>query len=214
MKSVTIVDYGLGNLFNLATALRVVGARVSVTDDFRQIETADRLILPGVGAFGPGIEMLREKSLESSIRQFKESGKPLLGICLGMQLLMDESEENGLHRGLGFISGRVVRFNQSQGGKAICKVPQMSWNALLDGGPSSRAWNNSMLRDIPLGANMYFVHSYYVETVSARDTIAYSEYCNQRYSSVIGHENVFGVQFHPERSAVDGLKLLRNFLNY
>lgn len=214
MKNVTVVDYGLGNLFNLVTALRVAGAEVCITEDPKKIENADRLILPGVGAFGPGMEMLRGKLLEPAIRQFKNSGKPLLGICLGMQFLMDESEENGFHRGLGFIPGRVVRFNPEQGGKSICKVPQMSWNALSKNEFSSRTWNDSVLRNISPGVNMYFVHSYYVETVSASDTIAYSEYCNQRYSSVVGHENVTGVQFHPERSAADGLKLLKNFLDY
>lgn len=211
MKAVTVVDYGLGNLFNLVTALRAVGADVRVTEDPSLIESADRLILPGVGAFGPGMDMLRAKSLEDPIRCFRESARPLLGICLGMQFLLDESEENGLHRGLGFIPGRVVRFRPESAG---CKVPQISWNTLVECGDAARAWDDSVLRGIPRGVAMYFVHSYYVETDDFHDTVACADYCSQRYSSVIGKENVWGVQFHPERSAGDGLKLLDNFLRF
>ncbi len=214
MKSVTIIDYGLGNLFNLETALRVVGAEVKVTEDPREIESADRLILPGVGAFGPGIEVLRNKSIETAIHRFRDAGRPLLGICLGMQLLMSESEEDGIHRGLDLIPGKVLKFISNQDGKMVCKVPQISWNALMGNGQASRSWKNSILRDVPVGANMYFVHSYYVQAESAHDTIAYTQYCNQKYSSVIARENIFGVQFHPERSAADGLKILKNFLDF
>jgi glutamine amidotransferase len=213
MKSVTIIDYGLANLFNLETALKVVGAKVSITDDPKEIELAERLILPGVGAFGPGIEMLRSKAMEPSILQFRDTGRPLLGICLGMQFLMEESEENGIHRGLNLIPGRVVKFNPAQTGKNNCKVPQISWNALRENKHSSRPWNEAILRDIPVDTCMYFVHSYYVCPVYDSDTMAYTDYCDQQYSSVISRENVFGVQFHPERSGTDGLKLLSNFLN-
>ncbi|MDB5866716.1 MAG: hisH [Betaproteobacteria bacterium] len=212
MKRVTIIDYGLGNLFNLETALRVVGADAVVTSDPAEAQRAERLVLPGVGAFGPGMKVLREKSFEPAIREFAASGRPLLGICLGMQFLMTESEEDGVHGGFDFIAGRVVRFESEQAGERVCKVPQISWNALVENERAERPWAESVLRDVPVGANMYFVHSYYVKTVSPAATVAYTEYGGQRYSSVVGQGNVHGAQFHPERSGAHGLHLLKNFL--
>jgi glutamine amidotransferase len=212
MNAVTVVDYGLGNLFNLAAALRAVGGEVTVTDDPAAIARAERLILPGVGAFGPGIDALRHRSLEHPLHEFRQSSRPLLGICLGMQFLMTTSEEDGLHRGLGYIEGRVVKFKTQPTGNVTCKVPQVSWNTISPNDGATRSWADSILTDVPAGAEMYFVHSYYVETASAADTTAFTTYASQRYSSVVSRDNVVGVQFHPERSAEDGLKILRAFL--
>ena len=212
MKFVTVVDYGLGNLFNLVTALRVVGAEVKVTDDPGEVARSGRVILPGVGAFGPGMDVLRAKALDEAIREVRRSGRPLLGICLEMQFLMTESEEHGLHRGFDFIPGRVRLFEATRGGERVCKVPQISWNRLEPNSAAPALWEQSVLRGTPSGVEMYFVHSYYVQTGDPHHTIATTEYGGQTYASVVGHENVCGVQFHPERSAASGLKLLQNFL--
>lgn len=210
MSRVTVVDYGLGNLFNLVTALNAVGASVDVVGDAAAVEGAERLVLPGVGAFGPGIGKLREQGIEAAIGQFCRTGRPLLGICLGMQLLVSESEEHGVHRGLDLIPGRVRRFQPEAAGSAG-KVPQISWNT-IERNPAAVDWNATLLKGLNSGIEMYFVHSYYVESDRPEDTLALTDYGGKRYSSVIGRDNVFGVQFHPERSAAAGLRLLKNFL--
>lgn len=211
MKEVTVVDHGLCNLFNLSCALEEVGLKVLVAGDPAQVARAQRLILPGVGAFEPAMHTLRKLELVKAIQDYAASGKPLLGICLGMQLLMDESLENGQHKGLCLIKGGAKRFEPSDSGHGTDKVPQISWNTLQRNPALPGEWSDPLLQGIPEGVAMYFVHSYYVTTASEFDTLAYSTYAGTRYSAIVRQKNIWGAQFHPERSGRHGLKLLANF---
>ena len=188
-----IVDYGMGNLFSVSKALERLGADYFISGDTAALLEADALILPGVGAFRDAMERLPAKA----IKEFAATGKPLLGICLGMQLLFEKSEENGITEGLGLLPGVVQRFpGQSY------KVPHMGWNRL------------EFIESSPLLKNLqedyvYFVHSYYVEPSAV--TLAKVDY-HEQVSAIVGQENIFGMQFHPEKSSKLGMALLKNFL--
>lgn len=209
---VTVVDHGLCNLFNLCCALEEVGARVVVTRDATEIASADRLILPGVGAFEPAMRALRELGLVEAIQSHAAAHKPTLGICLGMQLLMAGSQENGQHAGLGLIGGHAVKFLSAPAGGERYKVPQIGWNT-LDANPAlTTEWRDPLLADVPQSCAVYFVHSYYVVTDNVNDTLAYANYAGVRYSAMLRHGAIWGAQFHPERSAKHGLKMLSNFV--
>ena len=198
-----ILDYGVGNLFSLRSSLKYIGEEVAVTSDPDEIMAADRLILPGVGAFGDAADKLREKGLDAVVKAFAATGKPLMGICLGMQLLFDESEEFGLHKGLGLIPGRVVPVNSLENWDRRLKIPHIGWNQL------------KILKKEPLLANVndgecvYFVHSFCA--VDCGEALAaVTEYGSEITASVqLG--NVYGCQFHPEKSGGAGLEILRAF---
>lgn len=209
---IAIVDYGVGNLFNVQRALERVGGTSEILSDAKAILRADKLLLPGVGAFEAGIGSLRKEGLERVVLDFHKSGKPVLGICLGMQLLMTKSEENGTHRGLGIVPGRVVRFRPSEGAKNRFKIPQIAWNELEIPARLKKGWKGTVLAGLPEGANMYFVHSYCVQVDDERDNLAVTRYGRDVFTSVLQRENVVGCQFHPERSGEMGLKLLKNFV--
>lgn len=193
-----IIDYGMGNLFSVSKALERLGVDYFISEEKEQLLSADALILPGVGAFPDAMERLNETGLTEMIQQFVVSGKPLLGICLGMQLLFDQSKENKLTKGLSILPGEVVRFT----GKDY-KVPHMGWNRLK--------FNNSstILANIEEDF-VYFVHSYYVKT-SAQDVVIASCEYDVEVPAMVGRGNVFGMQFHPEKSGKLGMELLRNF---
>lgn len=198
---VAIIDYGVGNLFSLKSSLAAIGAEAVVTGDPAVIKAADRLILPGVGAFADAAALLRRNGLDLLVVEEAARGKPLLGICLGMQLLFDVSYEYGEHRGLGLISGRVVPIADAI--PAGLKIPQIGWNALRFSRPSP------LLRYINEGDCVYFVHSYYA--AGCEDyVIADTEYGAYLTAAVQRH-NVFGTQFHPEKSGAVGLNILRAF---
>lgn len=198
-----IIDYGMGNLFSVSKALERLNVPYFISENKHELLAADALILPGVGAFRDAIERLNESGLTDMIRIYVESGKPLLGICLGMQLLFEESEENGLTTGMGILPGRVVRFaGHTKGGQSY-KVPHMGWNKLTYLHPSP------ILTDIT-GDYVYFVHSYYVVTEVKDVVIAEAEY-DVKVPAVVGRGNVYGMQFHPEKSSKLGMELLRNF---
>ncbi|MEQ2528821.1 imidazole glycerol phosphate synthase subunit HisH [Robertmurraya yapensis] len=193
-----IIDYGMGNLFSVSKALERLGVDYFISEEKEELLSADALILPGVGAFPDAMERLNETGLTEMIQQFVESGKPLLGICLGMQLLFEQSEENKLTKGLAILPGEVVRFTGED-----YKVPHMGWNRLK--------FNNSstILANIEEDF-VYFVHSYYVKT-SARDVVIASCKYDVEVPAVVGRGNVFGMQFHPEKSGKLGMELLQNF---
>lgn len=211
-NEVTVVDHGLCNMFNISCALEEVGAKVLVARDASQVASAKRLILPGVGAFEPAMDTLREMGLVQAIQAHAHSGKPMFGVCLGMQLLMGHSLENGKHAGLGLIGGSALRFPAAEEGADIYKVPQISWNTLHHNPVLPGGWSDPVLKDVPEGAPVYFVHSYYVTTDEPADTLAYADYGGTRYSAMVRRDNVWGAQFHPERSAKHGLQMLANFV--
>ena len=198
---IAIVDYGVGNLFSLRSSLGFLGAEAQVTGDPARLRAADRLILPGVGAFGDAADKLRATGLDRVLREEAEKGKLLLGICLGMQLLFDRSFEYGEHAGLGLLPGDVVPME----GKLPqnLKIPHIGWNALRYKGP------NPLFARIAEGSCVYFVHSFYVEAGNPAVT-AYAEY-GENVAAAVARENVLGCQFHPEKSGGVGLRILRAF---
>ena len=195
-----IVDYGVGNLFSLKSSLAVIGEESVISADSAVIERADRVILPGVGAFRDAMEKLRASGLVDTLRKVAEQGKPLLGICLGMQLLFDKSYEYGEHEGLGFISGVVAPIPVKEG----IKIPHMGWNALSFGEKK-----HTLFRYLSEGDYVYFVHSY--AAVGCDDAvIARTEY-GSPVTAAVTKGNILGCQFHPEKSGDVGLKILRAF---
>ncbi|MBI4370278.1 MAG: imidazole glycerol phosphate synthase subunit HisH [Elusimicrobia bacterium] len=215
LNRVVIVDYGLGNLFSVVRALHQLGAEGRISGNPQEIVSAERLILPGVGAFGDGMAHLNERGLVPALHQYAASGRPLLGICLGMQILMSTSEEFGFHRGLDLIKGKVILLERPREDRRF-KVPHIGWNALYrpqDSGPNGSGWRSSLLDHVAEGSCVYFLHSYAVVPDSQDTCAAVTRYANNLFCSVIKQGNVQGVQFHPERSGEAGLSLLRNFIN-
>lgn len=212
---VAIVDHSLGNLHSVGQACKHVGLDAVITADAAEIEAAEALILPGVGAFGDAIRTLRERDLVEPITSFAETGKPTVGVCLGLQLFMETSDEFGSHEGLGLIPGSVHRFSAGSDqttGRRI-RVPQVGWNTIQKSkDPDSRAnpWADTPLAGVGEGTFMYFVHSYYVLPRDAADILGITTYGDFTYCSVAGRDNIFGVQFHPERSGRNGLALYRH----
>jgi len=204
---VTIVDYGRGNLFSLSRALEHLGATAQVTSEPAEIEGAERLILPGVGAFGDGMENLGARGLVGPVKRYAASGRPLLGICLGMQLLLDESDEFGRHAGLGLVPGRVTRFQDSP--ERRWKVPHVGWSRLKAGPPG---WAGSALAALPEGERMYFVHSHFAVPAKPEHRLALTPYAGTEFCSALRAGPVQGFQFHPEKSGEKGLCLLKEWL--
>lgn len=201
---VAIVDYGVGNLFSLTCSLNAIGAEVVVTDDKEILEKADQIILPGVGAFEDAADKLRKTGLDVVIKELAKSGKPLMGICLGMQMLFDKSFEYGEHDGLGLIKGVVRPIKDYV--PAEYKIPHIGWNPLIFKGEPSPIFKN-----IKNGDCVYFVHSYYA-TECDSSVIATAEY-GAELTAAVADKNVFGCQFHPEKSGKIGLSILKAFVS-
>lgn len=199
---ITIVDYQMGNLRSVSKAIERVGEATLITSDPRQIAAADKLILPGVGGFKDAIAELRRRNLADPIREFIESGRPFLGICLGLQLLFDSSDEGGKHEGLGIIPGEVVRFPNIAG----MKVPHMGWNQVQIEQPTP------LMQGIQPGTHFYFVHSYYVKPTDPQVTAVTADYGNP-FCAAIWRDNLHATQFHPEKSQENGMQLLKNFVS-
>ena len=197
---VGIIDYGVGNLFSLKSSFAAIGAGAFVSGDRAELQRADRLVLPGVGAFGDAAEKLRQSGLDDFVKEQAAAGKPLLGICLGMQLLFEKSYEYGEHEGLGLLRGQVV----PMAGKlpAGLKIPHMGWNALRLTKPS---------RLLMEGSYVYFVHSFYGENCDT-SRCAVTEY-GISLTAAVEQDNIFGCQFHPEKSGAVGLEILEKFCN-
>jgi glutamine amidotransferase len=206
-KKIVIVDYSLGNMFSVQQAFAHFGINAIVTNNKQDIESADALVLPGVGAFAEAMNNLNSQDLVSSIRVSIQKGTPFLGICLGLQLLFDSSEEFGATKGLSIIPGTIKRFHFPN---TKIKVPQMGWNNIIE--PSENKWKNTALHDIKNNEYMYFVHSYYANPVNKEHVLCETEYEGIRYCSAVLKDNVMATQFHPEKSGIEGLKIYKNWI--
>ncbi len=202
---IAIVDYGLGNLYSIERACRHAGLSVTLTDRGADLEAAEAVLLPGVGAFADAMEALRERQLIEPLKDLAGDGKPLIGICLGLQLLMSESHEFGVHAGLGLIEGTVERL---PGDGTRQKVPQVGWNRIQRSMPGE--WDGSILAGLEDGAYMYFVHSYYARPRDPGVVLSRSRYGEHDFCSSLRQGNIVACQFHPERSGPDGLRLYHN----
>lgn len=198
MAGVAIIDYGVGNLRSVEKAFHAGGAEAVVTSDERELRAAEKLVLPGVGAFRACMEALNARAFDKLVRERVEAGTPLLGVCVGMQMLFEESEEFGITRGLGLLRGRVRRFPEG------LRVPQVGWNQV--------EWRkrHALAEGIEDESFFYFVHSYFCDASEDADVLGLTEY-GAAYASVVARANVCGVQFHPEKSQSAGLRLLKNF---
>jgi len=200
---IALIDYGAGNVRSVHKALEAVGAEVQLAREPRILRDADKIVLPGVGAFGDCMAGLRRAGLVDALQRAVEAGKPLLGICVGLQVLFDEGHELGRHAGLGLLPGRVVRFPREEMPPAL-KIPHTGWNQLEPVAPSP------LLDGLPPGAWVYFNHAYYGQA-APEHTLAITDY-GRPFPSVVGRGEVYGVQFHPEKSQRVGLHILENFV--
>lgn len=205
--SVAIVDFGLGNLFSVKRTCEHVGLRAAITSDRKEIEAADGIILPGVGAFGDAMAALKKNDLVGLLRDTASANRPLMGICLGVQLLMSESQEFGTHQGLDIFKGTVTRFDNPQEGERKLKVPHVGWNNVNPPAGRESSWKDSPLQDVTPGEFMYFVHSYCVKPAEPDVVLSVTRYGQTEFCSSVRRGNIFACQFHPERSGVEGLKI-------
>ncbi len=207
-----MIDYGLGNLLSVQRGLEHCGASVIVTTDPELILVAKRVVLPGVGAFGNAMEALYRLDLVDAIRELVHRQTPLLGICLGMQLLLDESDEFGITAGLGLIPGRVIPVPSETISGETQKIPHVGWSALQPVGRASGRWAGTLLEDNRPGESAYFVHSFMAVPADSSNRIADCVYGGHLVSAAIGRDKITGCQFHPEKSGEVGLKILRRFI--
>jgi len=210
--TVTVVDYGVGNVLSVQRALEHCDAKVILAETPEQIKSASSLILPGVGAFANGMNELHSRNLIEPVKEYAASGKPLLGICLGMQMLVDESEEFGVTKGLGLIPGKVVPIPAQTSDGVRHKIPHIGWNELKY--PSSLSmWEGTIFSELKGRPPVYFVHSFTVIPDSDTNRLADTCYDDSLISAAIYSDNIYGCQFHPEKSGLDGLKILQSFLS-
>ncbi|MCH7478084.1 MAG: imidazole glycerol phosphate synthase subunit HisH [SAR324 cluster bacterium] len=195
---IAIIDYGVGNLYNLKNALDFQGIDNRIVTEPAEIEACSHLILPGVGAFGPAMDHLRAAGMEELVRERVAAGTPFLGVCVGMELMFEVSEEDGLHEGLGLLPGRIVRFAHN------LKIPQIGWNQVALQGA------DPLLEGIPDQSYFYFVHSYHARLAEQADALGLTDYGGE-FPAIVHRDNLWGVQFHPEKSQNAGLRLLKNF---
>ena len=211
--SVTVLDYGIGNLLNVVRALEHHGVRVTVATTATEVQTLpDRLVLPGVGAFGDAAAELRQRGFGDLIHRFVATQRPFLGICVGAQLLFDTGEEHGEHAGLGLIPGRVQAVPATAPDGRRLRIPHIGWSALSL--PEGRTgWQGTQLAGVEPGASVYFVHSYMPVPADPAHRLADTDYHGVRICAAVARDNVVGCQFHPERSAAAGLSMLQTFLD-
>lgn len=206
---IVVVDYEMGNILSVKRALEYCGADVLVTQDKEVIGNAQKLVLPGVGAFGAAMQSIKQLALFDAIRSVAENNNSILGICLGMQLLFDGSSEFGNYEGFGFIPGSVLSMQEKSLLGRDLKIPHIGWNGVYES--SKNVWKNTLISDFDQGEEMYFVHSYYANLNSPDDLLAYSKYGDLIIPSVVRRGKIYGCQFHPEKSGSSGLMMLRKF---
>lgn len=210
MKSkdqITIVDYGVGNLRSLIRAFELFGANVLISEDPKTLVDSDAIVLPGDGAFNSGMRGLRVRNLTQAVKDFAKSGKPILGICLGAQILLSFGFEFGKFSGLDLMKGKVIRFPKLKDNE---KIPQIGWNSIF--AQNDKNWKNTILENVKSGSNVYFIHSYIIKPSNKYDILALSTYGEYEFCSVIFRNNIYGCQFHPEKSGDVGLLIINNFL--
>ncbi len=207
-STIVIVDYGVGNLHSVSRVFSHCGAAVKVSEDAADIEKADALVLPGVGSFMAGMNGLAIRQLTAAVKHFALTGRPLLGICLGAQLFLETGYEFGEHQGLGLISGSVLKFHDLAAGE---KIPHIGWNEIW---PSSHLgiWQQTPLEHIQKNDRVYFVHSYILQPSNAENILAFSNYGGQKFCAAVRAGNIFGFQFHPEKSGQIGLSIIKDFI--
>ncbi len=205
---VTIVDYGLGNLLSVKRAFEYLNTEVEIAESPDQVQKAERLIIPGVGAFPRGMEELGKRNLIDSIKTFNEFERPLFAICLGMQLLMDSGEEHEKTKGLNLIEGNVIKFPNQNNEFNEFKIPHIGWGSLKFKPSNAKYEKFKQFENL----QMYFVHSYYVELVNHDDSLATTKNDYFEFTSVVSKNNIIGCQFHPEKSGRIGLSLIEEFL--
>ncbi len=197
---ISIIDYGLGNIHSIQNAIKKLGYESCLVDKKSEIINSSHLILPGVGSFGHAMEILKKKEIDLAIKEYVKLGKPILGICLGMQLLFESSEENGFNEGLSLLEGKVLPFIKNDN----YTVPQVQWNKVSK--------NGYLFENIKNDSFFYFLHSYYINTENKNYNLNYSRYNKINYISAVQYKNISAVQFHPEKSGEIGLELIKNFI--
>ena len=205
-KKVSIIDYGLGNLFSVKQACETVGLDALITASPEDILNSDMLILPGVGAYGIAMENLEKAQLIPALKAFVATGKPFVGICLGMQLMLTESVEFGQHKGLNLIPGKTKKFESKSIDGEYFAVPQIQWNQLKK---SNNVDKNDFFNFLNDGDYMYFVHSYYCVTKLKSTIVTTTNYAGEEYPSIIQYKNCIGIQFHPEKSGLNGINIYK-----
>lgn len=196
--SIAIIDYGVGNLRSVEKAFTSQGIEAVVTSDEKSLRAADKLVLPGVGAFKACMDGLKARGFDELVLDAAKTGKPIIGLCVGLQMMFDEGHEFGVHKGLGLMPGRVVKFPDK------LRVPHIGWNQV------EFKRDHKVFTDLPSQTFFYFVHSFYVESADSGCVLGETDY-GMRYASICGRDNIVGVQFHPEKSQTAGLRLLKNF---
>lgn len=200
---IAIVDYNMGNLASVQNAFLSLGEKTVIENNPQNFKNYDKLLLPGVGAFGDAMEHLRERDMVEAIKEFAKSGKYMFGICLGMQLLFENSEEFGFHEGLSLVKGSVTKFDKTKFTTPL-KVPHMGWNRVF-------TTEHPLFNGLDESHYLYFVHTYHVNCLDEKDAIGKTTY-GYEFTSAIAHENILGIQPHPEKSHKNGLKILENFI--
>lgn len=206
--NIVIVDYGVGNLHSIIKAFQFFGVKVFVSEELSIVDAADAIILPGVGSFMAGMRGLKVRGLVDSVKKSAAANKPMLGICLGAQLMLTKGYEFGEFDGLDIFSGKVIRFPELRDNE---KIPQIGWNGVYS--PKNSSWNNSILSGLPQDFDAYFVHSYILVPDKKEDILGLTNYGGQEFCSIMKKGNIYASQFHPEKSGKARLEIIRNFIN-